>query len=266
MFLVGLVAAAAQAVGAAGSYGSRASVEVLSYSDLDENRIAFGYTHYFTPVEDELDQPYRLQPFLQNPVCVEGVYEDGPYEASALTARGRYAVPGKPLAVTAELGFGDSWGGDGLFRLGAGVVFYVLPENRLGVEASFTKDKWEEERLGPGPPPKPVITEEIETSVTTVGARFVTPVPKTDATLEIFGGYRSTEAGDLNLDDDGLALEARYFFNKQVFAGLGFSTDTDRVSVSGGYAMRERFEAEIELGKDDALGGDFFRARVGMRF
>lgn len=247
---------------AGGSYAWEASVDLVTCIDADDLQFGLMGRYYFEPVDDSVE-PYRLQPFLQAASYAEVFLEVGPGNASLLDTRGRYVFPGKPVGVTATLGFGNPAAGEDLSRLAAsaGGVFYLIADNSLAAEVSIGGERWDERR-GAGPPPKPL--ETVERTVFSAGARYVISLPKTGATLEAYGGFRAVD--EEAAAERGLVLEARYFFNKEVFAGVEYSGIANRFGVSGGYALKESLELEGEIGTDDELGGTFARFGMRMRF
>jgi hypothetical protein len=263
VFAVGTAAHAGISIEAlGGSYGWETSVDLVRCIDLKDGIFILTGRYYFEPV-DNSEEPYRLQPFLQASSYAELALEFGPGDASLLDARALYVFPETPVGVAATLGFGSPVAGESgsLFAASAGGIFYVMADNKLAAEVSIGGEQWEI-RQGAGPPPKPLVT--INVTTFSVGARYVISVPNTGVPIEVYGGFRSIDVDGAK--ESGLAVEARYFFSKDIFAGFEFSGETDRFSVSGGYAIKGSFELEAELGIDDALGGDFVRFGAMMRF
>jgi hypothetical protein len=247
----------------AGEYSSRALIQLIRYRDLEDNGVLLGYRYYLGPVEDSADA-YWLQPFLQKASYVEGGFSSGPLDAGLFSVGGQYVFPETPVGVTAGLGFGDSVDGGDLTHFGAGVVFYVARDNNFAVEGSIERDKWTQTGTTTGPPPHLPYEFDVKSTIAQIGARFVMPLPVEDWTLELAGGFRSVDVA--GVEETGAVIDVRCFFGKDVFAGLSFSTDTDEISISGGYAHESGLEAEVEIGEDDLMYGDYMRIGVGMRF
>ena len=236
------------AAAAEGSYMFVPAVDIASCSDIDENMMTLKARYYFFGVNDD-ENPYRLQPFLQKATWVEAGLQDGPGDTSLFGVEGQYVFPDTMIGARAGLKFGDYSGLDN-FQFKVGGIFYIGSE-RFAAELSLLL--WDLDGEG--------------CTVLDIGGRYVMPLEATGGTLEIYGGFRSTDP-ETGESDSGLVAEVRYFFTKEVFAGVSFATDdSDLFSVSGGYAHASGFQAEIEVGSDDSrYGGDFFRAEVGWRF
>jgi hypothetical protein len=244
---------------AAGSFGSPFSneitIQLTAYPDLDgaTNQYLVGYRYYAEEVYDE-DWPYRLQPFLQEATYAEVVLESGPKEAGLFAVGGRYMFPGAPFGAAGTVGLGKmDTGGDRRFA-NVGFDFYIIDE--LAVEA-----RMEFGECGGG------------YNRFQGGVRFLAEVVRTGHVMEFYLGYRSLSAeGDE--DPSGVVFEGRYFFDKHLFAGLEFTTDTNRFGVAAGYNTGSGFLAEIEAGSDDKgegledveRRGQFVRIMVGLQF
>ncbi len=289
-----------------GPYKMTVSFELASFYDLtdstrgndasvtDEGGIVPSFRYYFTPIADT-EKPYHLQPFLQQTSYLEGGFESGPGAAGLFVADGTFLLPGRPLAVTGELAFGKALvaretGVDkrfadegGHFGIGGGVVYYLTADNDLALEGSLTfettKGHLDDARFrnpgGPGWITGPVDWT-IGRSILRLGARWVTPIERWGGLLELSGGLHmlrydltSEPAGwqpAIGEDVIDLAVDARYFFNKQLFAGLKFATGSRLFGITAGYAMDKGYQAEMEWVNEEELAGGLFRLKLGMRF
>jgi hypothetical protein len=96
------------------------------------------------------------------------------------------------------------------------------------------------------------------------GVRALMTMPNTGHTLELYAGY-----GSLSTRGPGLVMEGRYFFDKHLFVGLEFATDTDSFGLSGGYNTEKGFFAEMEFGtvqQGPEDWGGFLRISMGLQF
>lgn len=252
-----------------GSYRHVGAIRVANFPNLGagDSELALLYRYYLpAPVLDD-DKPYRLQTFFQHSSYVGGtLVPDGIGSSTLLAAEGRYFFEDARLSVGGEGGFGVSIADETQSLLGGEVTYYFTDAYNLALELEFSSGT-AGVRKGPGPPPKPLV--EVVTKTFGVGVRYVSTL-RNLAMLEIVGGYRQvkTEEPGVVRVNDGIIVDARYYFNKQIFAGVGLTMEPDRFSISGGYSTQKNFYIEIELGEDNdpAVGGQFFRIEAGMRF
>lgn len=242
------------------SYRMMGWVELAQYGDLGDSGITFSYRYYLLDPVEDTDKPYRLQPFLQRASYVDGSYGAGIGDSTLLAGHCRYMIPNVDIGVTGLLGLGASPAGYGQSAFGGGMVYYFGDENNFALELDLSRRT--EERLGGGPPPKPVVATQTGTFL--IGARYIWSFLRTGGMLELDGGYR---LGNVDgAPENGIRAEVRYYFNKNAFAGGTLGTDTGRLSVCGGYAAGKVFQGEIELGRDGDVGGSFLRLQIGLRF
>ena len=140
----------------------------------------------------------------------------------------------------------------------------LLADKILAAEVSFGGAVWWKSA-----PKKELVT--VNRTVFDIGARWVTSLPETGAVLEVCGAIRL--ANEEGVAAGGLALKGRYFFNKDIFAGLEYSGEgnvfggeANRFAISGGYAAQGPLDLEVQIGTDDALRGSFFRFGATVRF
>ncbi len=261
----------------------------------DEGGIVPSFRYYFTPVADT-EKPYHLQPFLQQTSYLEGGFEVGPGAAALFVADGTFLLPGRPLAVTGELAFGRALlarktngqrfaDEGGHFGIGGGVVYYLTADNNLALEGSLavesTKGDVTVRYRNPSPPPNWLIEPldwTVNRTTLLLGARWVTSIPQWGGLLEVSGGLRMARydfktnqplwQGPANIGDDliDLAVDARYFFNKQTFAGLKFATGSRLFGITAGYATDKGYQVELEWVGEGEIAGGLFRLNLGMRF
>lgn len=239
-----------------GSFADEVRIQLAAYTDSDKggNQFLVGYRYYFEDIRDE-DEPYRLQPFLQRATYAEAAFESGPKDAGLFTVGARYMFLDTPFGAVAAAGFGKTDTDRDRSFGSVGFDFYVVDEFAVEARMEFGDCAGSYNRFQ-------------------VGARLLARVVATGHTIQIYCGYRALSAeGDA--DTNGVAAEARYFFDKHLFAGFDFTTDTNLFSVSAGYDAEGGFVAEIEAGtegrKDKGLEdverrGAYFRITVGLRF
>ena len=253
-----------------GSYQHVGAIRVGNYPNLGagDSELALLYKYYLSaPVLDD-DKPYRLQTFFQHSSYIGGtIVADGIGSSSLFLAEGQYFFEEMRLAVGGKGGGGASIDKHAQGILGGEVTYYFTDAYDLALELEFSGATAEQEQAG-GPKPRPII--DVVTRTFAVGARYVTTL-RNLAMLEIAGGYRQVkteEKGAPSIVRDGIIVDARYYFNKQIFAGVGLTMEPDRFSISGGYTAMKNFYVEIELGEDTdpAVGGQFLRIEAGMRF
>lgn len=236
------------------SYRMTGWVEFAPYGTGDIG-ITFSYRYYLLDPVEDTEKPYRLQPFLQRASYAEGSYGGGIGDSTLLAARCRYMIPNVDIGVSGVLGAGASEDARKQGLLGGGMVYYLGDENDFALELDLSRRT---EEIETGPPKNP----KLETRVTgtfLIGARYIWSFLRNGGMLELGGGVRLGSKS-------GIRAEARYFFNKNVFAGGTIGTDTGRLSVCGGYAAGRRFQGELEIGRDDEVGGSFLRLQLGLRF
>jgi hypothetical protein len=253
-----------------GLYTSVGTVGFVSYKDLDTSETILSYRHYLPDSVIDNEKPIRLQPFLQRVSYVEGSLTLGSDDSNILMARGRYHLEQVGMSVGGRLGYGAT--PDFLPRgaIGAEAVYYFPGKHILALELELTRDSVEAE--GGGPAPRPIV--KVNTDTISVGARYVVRLPKPLEFLEIAAGYRHSDTEGAVVE--GIVVEARFFFNKNLFAGADlltgiskeghFFTGSGAIGLSVGYAARENFHAEFGFGRDDELGGEYSRFEVGLRF
>ena len=169
---------------------------------------------------------------------------------------GRYVIPDMPLGVDARyttmyIDDPDIDYEESEFRLG--VVYWLGDDNNLAVEGGLVFGKQD-------------VGTETDSLGFEVGARYIAPIQ--DYQLEIAARYASMDYDESGVDDaDGLAVEARFFFTKEVFAGASFYTAEDYESwgISGGYSNDSGLRVEGSVGKEDD-DNDVAGFKVGFRF
>lgn len=222
--------------------------------------LTFGYKYFLEPVDNN-EAPYWLQPFRQRSSWVSAGYGFGKWEAGTsdvdvgnFRVEGRYVIPEMPLGIDAsytKMSVDDADYEESEF--GLGVVYWLGDDNNLAVEGGFVFGDLD------------IGVDETTSVGLEVGARYIVPIQ--DYQLEIAASYTSKDY-DENVweDEDGLAVEARFFFTKEVFAGASFSTatDDDTWDISGGYSNDSGLRVEGGVGKYD--GDDVAGFGVGYRF
>lgn len=255
------------------TYQSDVLFDFLNVEDdgtqVETSMKSLGYRWYFQEV-DGMEGPYELQPFRQRASWAEAAFiwfrdDDTPeMEGSGFHISSRVVIPETPVGIDVEyLTLDADMGGgagsqDFMNQLSIGAVVWLCEENRTAVEVAFERADF-----------KSGIPADSDTF--RIGARTI--IPMQDMHLEVAAHYASTSydadaTGDM--DEKGIEVETRFFFNQEVFAGFNFSTvdndidDTSNWQVSGGYSHASGFHAGLLIGED---GDDpTFGVDVGYRF
>ena len=230
------------------SYVGELKLQLTSYVDPDvnSNQPLVGFRYYFDPVIDE-SQPYVLQPFLQKASYAGIAYEDGPLSARLFALEGRYMLPGEWFGGTAELGYGAIDDASERWFADLGFDLYVVDEFAVEARVEFGKE------AGDYNQPQ-------------VGVRFLVNAAGLGHAIEVYAGYRHRweEGGQ---EADGGVGEVRYFFDKHVFVGGRFATDTGFWSGWAGYTFEKGVAAELEAGGEwEGQEGGFVRLGVALQF
>ncbi len=239
-------AAAAESTGFHEDYLHEGRIELGAYLDVG-NQVVIGYRRYFGEIVDG-ERPYKLQPFVQKATYVEDVLQLGPDIAWLYGIGGRYMFPDAPFGALAAAGFGKTDQNDDRSFADLGFDFYVtnrFPQFVIEARAEFGDATGKYNRLQ-------------------AGLRALMAMPNGRHTLELYAGY-----GSLSTRGQGMVVEARYFFDKHLFAGLEFAADTDSFGMSSGYSTEKGFFAEMEFGivPEGLEGwGDFLRISMGLQF
>lgn len=243
----------AQPAGFHEDYSHEARLNFASYFGVG-NRFGAGYRRYFDEIVEE-DRPYRLQPFTQRVTYLEGALAFGPGRAWLFDLGGRYVFPDTPFGALAEVGFGNALVDpaiedyEGLIFGRLGFDFYLgARSTKLAVEARVELGD-----LGGA-------YNRLE-----AGLRSVLNIVSAGDTIEIYAGYRGLSFENKSDLSEAL-VEVRYFFDKRVFVGLEFTTDTGRLGFSGGYNTASGLVAEIELSTGPEELDDFFSLTIGLQF
>lgn len=197
------------------------------------NSLTLGYRYYLTEIRDE-PAPYRLHPFIQRAGFAEVRLSSGPGVQGLLEGEGLiFFSEDVPVGAIVGLGLGSYGGlGQSVFKVGA----------RGYLRDDLAAEGWFESRNQAGVP----------SSDLTLGARYIRELP--EGTLDLWGGLRA--GGGI-----GLLVEARYFFDKRIHAGVTFSTDLGELILSGGILMEEGYLGEVSWSIGQSLS-----LRAGMRF